>query len=36
MFRYGAADVLAARRTVREFTADPVDLAAVRRRSRPR
>ena len=31
MFRYGAADVLAARRTVREFTADPVDLAAVRR-----
>jgi coenzyme F420-0:L-glutamate ligase/coenzyme F420-1:gamma-L-glutamate ligase len=31
MFRYGAADVLAARRTVREFTAEPVDLAAVRR-----
>jgi coenzyme F420-0:L-glutamate ligase / coenzyme F420-1:gamma-L-glutamate ligase len=30
MFRYGSADVLAARRTVREFTADPVDLAAVR------
>ena len=30
LFRYGAADVLAARRTVREFTADPVDLAAVR------
>ncbi len=30
MFRYGAADVLAARRTVREFTAEPVDLAAVR------
>jgi coenzyme F420-0:L-glutamate ligase / coenzyme F420-1:gamma-L-glutamate ligase len=31
MFRYGSADVLAARRTVREFTADPVDEAAVRR-----
>ena len=31
MFRYGAADVLAARRTVREFTGDPVDLAVVRR-----
>jgi dehydro coenzyme F420 reductase / coenzyme F420-0:L-glutamate ligase / coenzyme F420-1:gamma-L-glutamate ligase len=30
MFRYGAADVLAARRTVREFTAEPVGLAAVR------
>jgi coenzyme F420-0:L-glutamate ligase/coenzyme F420-1:gamma-L-glutamate ligase len=31
MFRFGAADVLAARRTVREFTAAPVDAAAVRR-----
>lgn len=31
MFRLGAADVLRARRTVREFTADPVDGAAVRR-----
>ena len=31
MFRYGAADVLTARRTVREFTGDPVDLAMVRR-----
>ena len=30
LFRYGAADVLTARRTVREFTGDPVDLAAVR------
>ena len=31
MFRFGAADVLAARRTVREFTAGPVDADAVRR-----
>ena len=31
MFRLGAADVLAERRTVRDFTAEPVDLAAVRR-----
>jgi len=31
MFRLGSADVLAERRTVREFTAEPVDRAAVRR-----
>jgi coenzyme F420-0:L-glutamate ligase / coenzyme F420-1:gamma-L-glutamate ligase len=31
MFRLGAADVLRERRTVREFTAEPVDAAAVRR-----
>jgi coenzyme F420-0:L-glutamate ligase / coenzyme F420-1:gamma-L-glutamate ligase len=31
MFRLGAADVLQARRTVREFSADPVDPDAVRR-----
>jgi coenzyme F420-0:L-glutamate ligase / coenzyme F420-1:gamma-L-glutamate ligase len=31
MFRFGSADVLAARRTVREFTGEPVGRAAVRR-----
>ena len=31
MFRFGSADVLAARRTVRDFTAEPVDSAAVTR-----
>jgi coenzyme F420-0:L-glutamate ligase / coenzyme F420-1:gamma-L-glutamate ligase len=31
MFRYGSAEVLTARRTVREFTTAPVDSAAVRR-----
>jgi coenzyme F420-0:L-glutamate ligase/coenzyme F420-1:gamma-L-glutamate ligase len=31
MFRLGTADVLAGRRTVREFTAEPPDPAAVRR-----
>jgi coenzyme F420-0:L-glutamate ligase/coenzyme F420-1:gamma-L-glutamate ligase len=31
MFRFGSADVLFARRTIREFSAAPVDPAAIRR-----